>query len=249
MSSTSYEDREKSGYMSWEFKRQRPDKIPGLQEVWRLPELPEGQTCCGEDQECFYFSCSKCASKLALDWLNPGYETSMQYIPRISCIPWPEPFKEDNKYHGEIYEMYLNYFARMNSPMKGVAINGWGNTNAANLFHNTSETFKGTGKFEKSKDFEIDWILLNGSSITVIEVKEQSETAKGKKKNFETKIDQIKKDRVIMQHLMEVTGIEKTRVNYVIACPNVSITEVTDGNLLRNHSQFLQDIVLVIQKL
>ena len=182
---------------------------------------------------------------MALDFFNPGYETSMQYIPRISCIPRPEPFKEDNKYHGEIYEMYLKYFAQMNTPMKGVAINGWGNTNAANLFHNIANTFKGMGKFEKSKDFEIDWILFNGSTITVIEVKERSEKAKGKKKNFEAKIDQIKKDKIIMQHLMEVTGTKETRVNYVIACPNVSIKEVTDGKFLRNHCMFLQDIVLV----
>ena len=223
-----------SDWVSWEFKRQRPDKVPGCQDVATLPQLEEGKTSCGEGQHCFYFSCGKCSSLLALETLNPDYKNRMQYVPRISCIPLPEAFAEDNKYHGEIHEMYLRYFALI-SNLRGVAVNGWSSENAQNLFKHVSDTFRHRKKFVKVKNFEIDWILFNGETITVIEVKEKSETAKtDSSRNFEKKVDQIKKDRIIMQHLLEVCGCKNTQINYVIACPNVTITEVTEGTFLRD---------------
>ena len=232
-----------SDWVSWEFKRQRPDKVPGCQDVASLPHLEEAETTCGEGQYCFYFSCVKCSSLLALETLNPDYINRIQYVPRISCIPVPEAFTEDNKYHGEIHEMYLSYFTQI-SNLRGVAVNGWSSENARNLFNHVTDTFKHKEKFVKVENFEIDWILFNGETITVIEVKEKSETAKtDSSRNFEKKVDQIKKDRIIMQHLLEVCGCKNTQINYVIACPNVTITEVTEGTFLRDHTNFVEEIL------
>ena len=232
-----------SDWVSWEFKRQRPDKVPSFQDVASLPHLEEGKTSCGEGQHCFYFACGKCSSLLALEILNPGYKNWMQYVPRISCIPAPEPFTEDNQYHGEIQEMYRRYFAQI-SDLRGVAINGWSNKNAKNIFTNVADTFISWETIKNTKDFEIDWILFNGATITVIEVMEKSKTSiKENGNSFKKKLEQIKKDRIIIQHLLEVCRCKNTRVNYVIACPNVSITEVTEGNFLKNHTRFFEKIM------
>ena len=231
-----------SDWVSWEFKRQRPDKVPGCQDVASLPHLEEGEASCGEGQNCFYFSCGKCSSLLALESLNPGYKNRMQYVPRISCIPAPEAFTEDNRYHGEIHEMYRRYFAQL-SDLRGVVINGWNIKNAKNFFSNVEDTFRIWEKMKNTKDFEIDWILFNGATITVIEVMEESKTSKKDNgKSFKKKLEQIKKDRIIMQHLLEVCGCKNTQINYVIACPNVSIAEVTEGNFLKNHTRFFEKI-------
>ena len=232
-----------SDWVSWEFKRQRPDKVPGCQDVASLPHLEKGETSCVEGQHCFYFSCGKCSSLLALKSLNPGYKSRIQYVPRISCIHAPEAFTEDNRYHGEIHEMYRRYFAHI-SDLRGVAINGWSNENAKNIFANVDDTFRSWEKKKNTKDFEIDWILCNGATITVIEVMEKCKTSKkDNSKGFTMKLEQIKKDRIIIQHLLEVCGCKNTRVNYVIACPNVSITEVTEGNFLKNHTRFFKKIL------
>ena len=236
------EHQEAGDWVSWEFKRQRPDKVPGCQDVATLPQLEESETSCGEGQHCFYFSCGKCSSLLALETLNPDYKNRMQYVPRISCIPAPEAFTEDNRYHGEIHEMYRRYFAQI-SDLRGVAINGWNNKNAKKLFSNVDDTFRSWEKKQKTKDFEIDWILFNGATITVIEVMEKSKTStKDNGNSFKRKLEQIKKDRIIIQHLLEVCDCQSTRVNYVIACTNVSITKVTDGIFFKNHTRFFEKI-------
>ena len=232
-----------SDWVSWEFKQQRPDKVPGCQNVATLPHLEEGETSCGEGQHCFYFSCGKCSSLLALEFLNPDYKNRMQYVPRISCIPAPEAFTEDNRYHGQIHEIYRRYFAQI-SDLRSVAINGWNNKNAKKLFSNVDDTFRSWEKMKNTKDFEIDWILFNGATITVIEVLVKSKASKKENvKSFEKKLGQIKKHRIIMQHLLEVCGCKNTRVNYVIACPNVSITEVNEGTFLKNHTRFFEKIM------
>ena len=167
------------------------------------------------------------------------------YIPRICCIPAPEALSESSsesfKYCGEVREMYFNYFARIKD-LQGVAINGWSNNDAQKLFHDVRNTFASHPKFRKTRDFEIDWILMNGSTITVIEVKMKNLASKKEKEgNFENKIEQLKKDRMIIQHLLEVTNCTDVPENYVIACPNVSIAEVTEGKLLNDHRQFLRE--------
>ena len=225
----------------WEFRRGRPDKVPGCQDTSFLPVLGDGLISCEEGNQCFYFSCVKCCPLLGLDTFNAEYKTKVEYLPRIECIDSLGPFEEDNKYHGEIFEVYLKFFARMEL-LTGIAINGWSNLDCRRVFHNVENTFQGCGKFSRTKDFEIDWILFDGYSLTVIEVKERSERAKKQTiGHFEKKLDQIKK-RIIIQHLLEVTGCSNIKVNYIIACPNVSIGEVAEGKFLERHSHLCHEI-------
>ena len=174
--------------------------------------------------------------------MNSRYKTDLEYIPRIPNIESPDQFKKDNKYYqyeGEIFELYFKYFAQIKE-LTGIAFNGWSNLDAQRIFDGVPETFQGT-KFPETKDFEIDWILFNGSTITVIEVKANMEDSKSRK-NFETKVKQIKKDQIVMQRLLKATGCENVKVNYVIACPNASIQEATEGKLLNDHREFFQTI-------
>ena len=231
---------ENINWVPWTIKRQRPDKVPGVQEVFKLPKLEDSQTCCGEKQLCFYFSCHKCSSLLALDNFNTSYRSEVNYIPRISCISRPEVFEEDNKYHGEVHELYFNYLAQI-PEFSGIAINGWSNLDAKKLFNSVDQTFQGIKSFQKSEDFEMDWLLFNGSSITVIEVKEKSEKGNSRR-NFERKMEQIKKDEVIIQHLLNAVRCSDVAVNFIIACPNVSIKEVTDSNFLQVHRETLRQV-------
>ena len=183
------------------------------------------------------------ASLLALDTFNSRYRNSIEYIPRISCIEPPEPFTKDNKYYqyeGEVFDIYFRFFAQIEE-LTGVAINGFRNEAARKIFNHVGQTFGGTKFDVKSKDFEIDWILFNGVTVTVIEVKVKADTGKNNE-NFEKKIDQIKKNTTIIQHLLEVTGCKDIKVNYIIACPNVSIKEVTDGRILSKHDNFFQSL-------
>ena len=75
---------ENENWLPWEFKRQRPDKIPGCQDTSWLPTLDVGQSTCGEGQQCYYFSCGKCSSSVALGMLNSRYKSELEYIPLLS---------------------------------------------------------------------------------------------------------------------------------------------------------------------
>ena len=156
-------------------------------------------------------------------------------------MPDPLGNKRDKyyNYYGEIFELYFKFFAQIDE-LTGIAINSWGNLEAQKVFNGVGETFRGT-KFPKTKDFEIDWVLFNGTTITVIEVKANNEGSKSSK-NFKEKVEQLKKDQIIMQHLLEASGCNNVKVNYVIACPNVSINEITEGKFLSDHSKFFQEI-------
>ena len=59
-------------------------------------------------------------------------------------------------------------------------------------------------------------------------------------------MDQIAKDRVILQHLLEAAGCYGVAVNYIIACPNVSILEITRGNFVEEHGDTLEIIGLEV---
>ena len=234
---------ETNNWIPWEFKKERPDKVPNCQDTNWLPTLEEGQSTCKDGQNCYYFSCGKCISLLALDTFNSRYRNSIEYIPRISCTEPPEPFTKDNKYYqyeGEVFDIYFRFFAQIEE-LTGVAINGFRNEAARKIFDHVGQTFGGRKFDVKSKDFEIDWILFNGVTVTVIEVKVKADTGKNNE-NFEKKIDQIKKNRTIIQHLLEVTGCKDIKVNYIIACPNVSIKEVTEGRILSKHHNFFQSL-------
>ena len=89
-----------------------------------------------------------------------------------------------------------------------------------------------------TRDFEIDWILFNGSTITVVEVGEEgsSEKESGSKtkatewekrhKIVKDKIKQIEKDEIIMKHFLSAVGVPEMNVNYLLVYPNLSLCEV-----------------------
>ena len=157
-------------------------------------------------------------------------------------------FEVDCGYQGEVVEFYDNYLSRM-TKLKGIAINGLSNPIANLVFDAVEHTFKGT-KWENSRDFEIDWLLLSGSALTVFEVGmrgeteespknlkskdkaaapdkgKESEDTKREERLISKKIDQMVQNCVIFQHLLEATGNQDLPVNYVIFFPNITTEQI-----------------------
>ena len=88
-----------------------------------------------------------------------------------------------------------------------------------------------------SRDFEIDWILFNGSTLTVVEVGEEGSCEKGsdskansserkRHKIVPEKIEQMKKDQVIMQSFLSAVGAADVTVKYLLVYPNLLTREV-----------------------
>ena len=170
--------------IEWNIRSIRPNKVPGSPSLGFFPN----ERCNDSSplkRNCYLFDCQKCSTSLALKAFDPAYERGLQCVPRISSIPKPEVFEEVNKYHGEVEELYFKYFAQL-SDFANVAINGWSNLDAVKVFKNVDRTFEENKIFEKTKVFELDWLIFNGHSITFVELKEKSERAKsGANKNFE----------------------------------------------------------------
>ena len=88
------------------------------------------------------------------------------------------------------------------------------------------------------RDFEIDWILFNGSTITVVEVGEEGSNEKGsnsktnatewkrRHKIVPEKVEQIKKDQIIMNHFLTAVGAPEVTVNYLLVYPNLSLRQI-----------------------
>ena len=191
------------------------------------------------------FRCKKCLPLVSLDTLSTDFKTTLVLIPEIDDIRpnQPSQFGHDHKYLGKIVEFYHNYMSRMIN-LKGVAINGWSSNHAKSIFEAVENTFE---EMENPpKDFEIDWIIFNGSCLTVVEAGMRGETTekagctkfgrkhssknwkeddlKGMERLISKKLDQIvRKDTQIVQHLLEATRNDNLPVNYVLLLPNVSI--------------------------
>ena len=202
---------------------------------------------------------------LVLDKFNSGYKTELHVVPRVSSIKKPELFTEDPGYHGEIVEFYANYMERVDS-LTGIAVSGWSNTAARKIFSSVEKTFETKSRKRKCesleleeelekkmegsssdqtsasknvpRDFEIDWILFNGSTITVVEVGEQGCSEKGsdsatnatewkkRHKIVPKKIKQIEKDQVIMNQFLTAVGAPEVTVNYLLVYPNLPLLEI-----------------------
>ena len=169
-------------------------------------------------------------------------------------------FEVDCGYHGELVEFYDNYLSRM-TKLKGIAINGWSNSVAKVIFDAVDDTFKGT-KWEISKGFEVDWLLLSGSALTVFEVgmrgeteenpknlkskdeaaapdkEKESEDTKRVERLISKKIDQMVQNCIIFQHLLEATGCQDISVNYVMFFPNIT-TELIRNRVEKLHKKAL----------
>ena len=124
----------------WELKHERPDKIPGCQDMSQLHRLEPRKTDC-EGQQCFYYTCKKCMPNLILEKFNPQYETELNIVPRVSATEKPLLFKKDPGYHGEMVEFYANYMERQDS-LTGIAVRGWSNTAARKIFNSVDKTFE-----------------------------------------------------------------------------------------------------------
>ena len=161
-------------------------------------------------------------------------------IPEISNLqPKTKGLFDDDDYGylGEVLEFYRNYLSRVNG-ISGVAINGWDNELAESVFDFVGDTFKNT-KNGSSRNFEIDWIILNGDAITVVEVGMRGKTEipegnknclmneeKGIQGVIANKFKQIVKNQTIVEHLLEATGNQHIQVNYLAFFPNISIASV-----------------------
>ena len=88
-----------------------------------------------------------------------------------------------------------------------------------------------------SRDFEIDWILFNGSTLTVVEVGEEGSREKGsdskenasewkRHKIVPEKIEQIKKYQIIMKSFLSAVGAPDVTVKYLLVYPNLLMREV-----------------------
>ena len=87
------------------------------------------------------------------------------------------------------------------------------------------------------RGFEIDWILFNGSTVTVVEVGEDGSREKGSDSKENTsewkrhkivpeKIEQIQKDQVIMKSFLSAVGAPDVTVKYLLVYPNLLMREV-----------------------
>ena len=186
----------------------------------------------------------KCLPLLGLDYFNPEHQTKLVVLPDINGIKpkKPSPFDFDEGYLGEIVEFYDNYISRMTN-LKGFAINGWSDKDARLLFDSVDRTFQGTGH-GNSKNFEIDWLLFNGLSLSVVEVgmrgassklKTQKEEANEKSDDLirierliSKKVDQVMKSDAIIQHLLEATKQKLASVNYLLVFPDIAIDFVKE---------------------
>ena len=97
-------------------------------------------------------------------------------LPDINSIKPKEPslFAADYGYLGEVVEFYHHYISHMKK-LKGFAINGWNNKIAKEIFDNVESTFV-KSKNKQAKDFEVDWMLMNGSVLTIVEVGMRGDT-------------------------------------------------------------------------
>ena len=223
----------------WSVKNGRPHSIPECQNMSQL-------SCLGRRHDCggFYFRCTTCTPLLVLDHYNPGYKTKIEYIPRIDCIKPKKRglFNDDSGYHGEVMDFYGAYLSQIMG-LKGVAVHSWSSKHAK-LF------FAGVGK----DNFEIDWLAFLENTLNVCEIgrrnfanressdqskksvnssnsttsKENHTVSKGTKKLIKEKINQLIRDKSIVESLLRGTKCENIPVNYFLVLPNVPIEEILE---------------------
>ena len=127
----------------WTIKSGRPRSVPTCQNTESKPHLSEQSSKCEPNEQCFYYRCQNCLPELVLgDLLGANYEEELVHIPPIESVkPRKKMFEYDHGYHGEIAEFFGNYLNRMTG-VKGLAINGWANTDAQKIFNNVETTFR-----------------------------------------------------------------------------------------------------------
>ena len=186
---------------------------------------------------------------MSLDYYNPGHARKLVILPDINSVKPKDPslFSPDYGYLGEIVEFHDNYLSRMEN-ITGFAVNGWSVLNAKRIFNSVETTFNSKAS-ENSKDFEIDWLIFNGNSLSVIEVgmrgeSEPSKNSQNKETKEETdkmrndikgserligkKLEQMMKNVIIIEHLLEATSQKHACINYILLFPNLTIDIIKD---------------------
>ena len=164
-------------------------------------------------------------------YFGPEHKNRMIFIPQFSSI---QPDKSDmfsenpGHHHGAVSEFCINYLSRMKY-LNGIAINSWSSKDAKKIFENTAKVFAGT-KHKNVDYFEIDWLIFTESTITVVETGmrgESKDRESGKKSEddkvnrvISAKFDQIMKDVIIINHLLDATASSAVRVFYLVVFPN-----------------------------
>ena len=242
---------------SWHVINGRPDSVPECQNTSCLPHLGPEETSCennGSEDKCFYFKCRTCMSLLALDHYNPDYKEKIEYIPRIGSIKSRTRglFEDHPGYHGELIDFYGSFLSQIEE-LNGIAVHSWNSQHAQLLFDGVEKTFE-KSQFAKSKSFEIDWIVFLRGTLNVFEVGRRNTSnactekvtdsssvpigdnagaeigsgIKGMKDLIYKKIEQIIKDYLIVQHLLNAAEIDLGTIcqNYFIVLPNLPIEDI-----------------------
>ena len=200
----------------------------------------------------------------ALDYYTGEHKKELVILPPIDSIKPSKPslFEFDPGYEGEVVEFYDNYLSRMPG-LKGIAINGWKSEQARLIFNNVEKTFDGT-KYKETKDFEIDWLLMNGSCLIVVEVgvrcvnEEKNKNSKshqnlkldadnmekGTQRLISRKIHQLSRDQVVIQHLLEAANVQNCCINYFAVWPNIPIDDIRlkIANIYKRNKRILDEI-------
>ena len=169
-------------------------------------------------------------------------------------------FSENPGYHGEVSEFCINYLSRMKY-VNGIAINSWSSEDARKIFENTDKVFAGT-KYKNSYSFEIDWLIFTESTITVVEIGNRGEsedkksgkkleedkepgkkTEKQVKRVIKNKFDQIIKDDIIINHLLDATATSTGYVFYLVVFPDIPFEQVERRLQVPFHRTSLENLV------
>ena len=177
----------------------------------------------------FVFPFNEKTVQKILNQLAPQYREKLIFVSDVD-------FKENCTY-GEVIEFYLKFLSKING-ITGISINSWSSRDADRAFLSVEETFLGS-KFHGIRRFEIDWIFLSGSTITVIEVEEMIEKdSRVLQRNF----NQILKSQIILESLLGATGCLDITVNYLVAFPNIPISLIRQNSFAPEHQQDFNQI-------
>ena len=149
-------------------------------------------------------------------------------------------FSIDTAYHGEKVEFHDYYLSRMVN-LRGIAVNGWNNNLAKSVFESVENTFRGT-KYEKSQDFEIDWLIFSGSSLTVVEVGMRGET-ETKVKNAKLKdelSDSLEQERIDWAKMNEQPNTTKVPLRNEVQSEK-TISKQIDRPISKKIDQMVQN--------
>ena len=232
---------------NWRVKEGRPSRVPQESpHPSSLPPLQKDQSSSCETADktkCFLYQCRLCMPFLALDYYNKEYRQKLEFVPRIGVLGknWLRLFKDHSGYHGEIIDFYGAYLSQIKD-LKGVAVYSWNSENARHFFQGIDETFEGDSVYAESRNFEIDWILFTGNSITVIEVERKNSSfnttadqssssddaavSSNLKSLIREKVHQIIRDEKVVKQLLVAANDEKIPVNYLLVFPNLPVEDL-----------------------